>query len=243
MGRISLIFTFGALLSSACCRVSDAFTGFIRQRTSRRFLLDASKQTNSADGAIGSDGLGEGSALGDLTGGLETTAPFLPNFSPLERIALTATGNLQRLISSYYNSPVNVTCVRNVEVEDGVYDREVYLSVLLDQHSDEIRAGARSIRFCRAHSTVYVRSDKIKSAISSGSVGVGQLFRFYNVLPAFRLVDAGRDIPKGTFWRTYELNSDLVSCRIHEIFLAETFELHLSPTMRSTGTEEKERQI
>jgi hypothetical protein len=51
---------------------------------------------------------GADSGFGDLTGGLETTIDYLPNFTPLERIAITATGNLQRIISSYYNSPVTV---------------------------------------------------------------------------------------------------------------------------------------
>jgi hypothetical protein len=56
------------------------------------------------------------SGLGDISGGLETTMDYLPNFTPLERIAITATGNLQRIFSSYYNSPVTVSCVRNEEV-------------------------------------------------------------------------------------------------------------------------------
>jgi hypothetical protein len=55
--------------------------------------------------------------LGDISGGLETTMDYLPNFTPLERIAITATGNLQRIFSSFYNSPVTVTCVRNEEVD------------------------------------------------------------------------------------------------------------------------------
>jgi len=55
---------------------------------------------------------GEGGGLGDITGGLETTIDYLPNFTPLERIAITATGNLQRIIASYYNSPVKVRELR-----------------------------------------------------------------------------------------------------------------------------------
>ena len=42
-------------------------------------------------------------------------------------------------------------------------------------------------------------------------VGVGQLFRFYDILPEFKLVDAGRN--PGSFWRLYELNSDKVPLR------------------------------
>ena len=32
----------------------------------------------------------------------------IPNLSPLDRIALTANGNLQRIFSSYYDAPVHV---------------------------------------------------------------------------------------------------------------------------------------
>lgn len=46
--------------------------------------------------------------MGDISGGLETTNEYLPNFTPLERVALTAVGNLQRIMSSFYNCPVTV---------------------------------------------------------------------------------------------------------------------------------------
>jgi len=45
--------------------------------------------------AVGSD-----SGLGDLTGGMETTMDYLPNFTPLERIAITVCiGNRQPISS------------------------------------------------------------------------------------------------------------------------------------------------
>ena len=39
----------------------------------------------------------------------------------------------------------------------------------------------------------------------------------------------------GGFWRLYELNSDMVRCSIREEFRADTFELHMQPTMRVSG--------
>ena len=63
-----------------------------------------------------SSAVGVEAGLGDISGGLETTMEYLPRFTPMERIAITATGNLQRIVSSYYNSPVTVSCVRNEEV-------------------------------------------------------------------------------------------------------------------------------
>lgn len=87
-------------------------------------------------------------ALGDLSGGMETVMEFLPDFTPLERIALTATGNLQRIISSYYNCPVIVECVKNEEVGMGVYDREVRISVVLrnDKNGDPIPVRQKQIK-------------------------------------------------------------------------------------------------
>lgn len=75
----------------------------------------------------------------------------IPNLSPLDRIALTANGNLQRIFSSYYDAPVHVhidhcdlmkvylnngdidgdgnDCDVPVVVDDRVWERQVTLSV------------------------------------------------------------------------------------------------------------------
>ena len=69
--------------------------------------------------------------------------------------------------------------MRNEEMGNCVYDREVDLYVTLS-------GGAEGVRFCTARSTIIVRSPEIDAAIKDGSVGVGQLFRHYNILPKFR---------------------------------------------------------
>jgi hypothetical protein len=53
-----------------------------------------------------------------------------PSFTPLERIAVSAEGDLQRIVASYYNAAVAVAIRRCQEVEPGLFDREVDLSVL-----------------------------------------------------------------------------------------------------------------
>lgn len=209
-------------------------SGFEKVRMVQRFRSRGSAEVPNRSLQSAAPGhVDKESALGDLTGGLETSMPFLPNFTPLERIALTATGNLQRLMSSYYNAPVSVTCVRNAEISKGTYDREVDLSVLLARQGDS-SGEMEPILFCRAASTVSVHTETAKENIDSGTVGVGQLFRFYDVLPEFRLIDAGRDVLGGTFWRVYQLRSALVSCHIRETFLTETFVLRVAPYMQST---------
>ena len=66
--------------------------------------------------------------LGDIAGFrplLSSANVPLEAFSPLQRVVLSANGNLQRLISSFYNLPVTVTCVRNEPLAERVYSREV----------------------------------------------------------------------------------------------------------------------
>ena len=87
--------------------------------------------------------------------------------------------------------------------------------------------------FCTAKSTIIVRSEEVEKALEADKVGVGQLFRFYDILPKFSLLEAGRT-PDG-FWRYYQLNSDIVRCSIREEFRADTFELHKIPSMRDSG--------
>ncbi len=78
-----------------------------------------------------------------------------------------------------------------------------------------------------------MRSKEVEKALEAEKVGVGQLFRFYNILPKFSLLEAGRT-PDG-FWRYYQLDSDVVLCSIREEFRADTFELHKIPSMRDSG--------
>ena len=90
---------------------------------------------------------------------------------------------LSRAVSLLTPHTSQVTCVLNEEVSPKVYDREVNIAVA---------RGDTHVVFCVAHSTVMVVSDEIEAALQSGSVGIGQLFRTYNILPQFRLLDAGR---------------------------------------------------
>jgi len=151
--------------------------------------------------------------FGDIMGGSQINtaqAELQLQFSALERILLTANGNLQRIISSFYNAPVTVQIIRNKRVGDWVYDREVKLIV-------------HSKCFCKATSKVVLHSKECTEVIENGKVGIGQLFRHFNILPRFRLLTAGRT--EGGFYRLYDLNSNHVSCRILEEFPNSVFSL------------------
>mmetsp|Transcript_27925 Transcript_27925/g.51489 ORF Transcript_27925/g.51489 Transcript_27925/m.51489 type:complete len:300 (+) Transcript_27925:164-1063(+) len=173
--------------------------------------------------------------------GGELNARFGCNFTPMERIALTANGNLQRIFSSYYDAPVHVhvdSCSRRenspMNGEDIPQIGFNHSSIGFDptikmQHV--INGGATWDRvvhiqvhdqtICRATSIISVQSPLCVRLIEDGSIGLGQMFRYLNRLPTFSLLDAGRtklgpNEFQGGIWRTYELQCEEMTCLIHE---------------------------
>mmetsp|Transcript_15685 Transcript_15685/g.38629 ORF Transcript_15685/g.38629 Transcript_15685/m.38629 type:complete len:303 (-) Transcript_15685:502-1410(-) len=145
---------------------------------------------------------------------------------PMDRIAVTANGNLQRIISSYYDAPVEVTLKHCSQIKGiaGGWDRRVDLSVF-----DQV--------FCTADSTVQVHNAEWRSLVQSGKMGLGQLFRYQNVLPEFILHAAG-PTPEGGFWRNYTLECSSMTCLIHEEFCPHIWDL--SPTPDGCGDDDDE---
>lgn len=96
-------------------------------------------------------------------------------------------------------------------------------------------------------SVITVHSPECADLIEEGSVGLGQLFRYLDRLPTFRLLDAGRSDASNVsnrvsangggggkeedggfgrgIWRTYELRCEEVTCLIHEEFHEDTWNL------------------
>jgi hypothetical protein len=178
-----------------------------------------------------------------IVNGLKTEANPSTNellqFTPLERILITANGNLQRIVSSYHAKPVEVKVVYNNETETkGVFFRQVTL------HLDHSVAP-----FCTATSKVTVSNDEMLQAISSNQIGIGQLFRHFDTLPVFTLLAVKRGICENasdvvetstltlpssniqklnsndSFWRLYQLEAAAgIVCLIHEQFEGNVFE-------------------
>ena len=111
---------------------------------------------------------------------------------PLDRMAVTANGNLQRLFSSYYDAPVFVvvdycrpsslpTSTTTSTATTGttkIWDRRVHLMV-------------HNTTFCTATTQIHVHDVHCQELVESGQVGIGQLYRYLDVLPEFELHDAG----------------------------------------------------
>lgn len=213
--------------------------------------------------------------------------------NPLDRMALTANGNLQRLMASYYDAPVTVVvdscvlqqqppppprepaedantsdnCNKNndatADVEklsttttctsslpnQGTYNHNrnggvnstTTASTPTVQRRPQIwnrvvRLQVYGQTFCTATSVIVVRDTVCQQLVASGQVGLGQLFRYLDLLPDFILHNAapkqkmttttnhnnkgsnGDGRGGGGFWRDYTLQCAELSCRIHEDF-------------------------
>ena len=143
-------------------------------------------------------------------------------FSPLERVVISADGNLQRIMSAYYNAPIQVEILNCEEIEESQFQRTVELSVLKevslesntisnDNHvgvipkdlvetnlSDKnsivspIVINERKRIFCIAKSTIITCTNEAKDLIKQKELGIGQIFRKLEVQPHFQLLNAGR---------------------------------------------------
>lgn len=90
----------------------------------------------------------------------------LPNeFSPMERMILQANGNLQRLLSAYYNVPSHVEIIKNIKSEgiNVYYEREIKM-----YFENEFVYNAQSI--------LTVKDDTVLELIEKHKYGLGQIF-------------------------------------------------------------------
>jgi chorismate-pyruvate lyase len=143
--------------------------------------------------------------FGDLLGGCETRVDVgTGEFSPLERIVLSANGNLQRIMSAYFGLSVKVNILKCDKIGAMEYDREVTLEV-----DNKV--------FCTAVGKITLLDEECIDAIESKNIGVGQLFRYLGLLPSFELLEAGRT-EDGALWRRYTLSSTKLACEFKETF-------------------------
>jgi hypothetical protein len=146
-----------------------------------------------------------------LADGGDSVAPDLAALCATDRLLATANGNLQRLVSAFTNKPVEVLVIRNHRNEQSPssaaaasFDRAVHL--LLD---GEI--------FCLATSTVTLSDTRLLDAVESKQVGLGQLFRRFDLLPKFVLRSC-EQAAAGGLVRQYSLSAAGIICDITERF-------------------------
>ena len=137
-----------------------------------------------------------GSHLGDLMSNASSSAtPSLlrtatasgaddvaSRFSPLERLLITANGNLQRIVSSYHARPVEVVVRHNIPLAGapGSFKRAVDIFLLGGNGLlNSNMPGGNKYCFCRATSRVVVTSPRMLDALASKRIGIGQLFKHF----------------------------------------------------------------
>ncbi|KAK3815990.1 MAG: hypothetical protein J3R72DRAFT_461216 [Linnemannia gamsii] len=150
--------------------------------------------------------------FGDIMAKRNTSLSLPDGFNGFERILLTANGNLQRLISAYFNEVVTVTIVENKEIpllpnED---------PTVLARFQREVNLLCNNKIFCNAKSQVLIRDQQVYDLVVKDGVGIGQIFRYLDRLPSFDLHGLGRT--ERTFWREYSLKIPGVDCRLLEVF-------------------------
>lgn len=132
--------------------------------------------------------------------------------SSMDRILVTANGNLQRIVSSWYDAPVHVVVQYcHYHPDQQYWQRSVQLQV----HNNTI--------LCTAQSNITIHNDHCQQLVQTGQVGLGQLFRHLNRLPTFTLIEAGYH--QGGLWRQYQLNCQEITCDIVEQFVPNMWEL------------------
>lgn len=141
-------------------------------------------------------------------------SPFLPSqvaktLAPLERILATANGNLQRIVSSWCNRGVTVRVTKNEVDKNQSSDTKVVYDRSVELWCDDSRFGI-------ADSTVTLESPELIDAVSSGRVGIGQLFRQFDMLPAYKLLSLAT-MGDDKIDRLYTLSGEGIMCEIREV--------------------------
>ncbi|KAL6063923.1 Mu-NS [Balamuthia mandrillaris] len=154
--------------------------------------------------------------FGDILAPREIATTLPEGYNGLERIVLAANGNLQRIMSAYYNSKVTVQILKSERRagESNVYDRDVNLL-------------CKGKIFCNAKSVVTLQKKEHLELIEENKVGLGQLFFYLRLLPSFELHHTARGAPDSNMLmlRDYTLSADGIVCDIHEEFTKDMFDL------------------
>ncbi|KAG0250686.1 hypothetical protein BG011_008181 [Mortierella polycephala] len=156
--------------------------------------------------------------FGDIMSKRDTTLTLPDGFTGFERILLTANGNLQRLISAYFNKTVTVEIIENQQVP--LHENED--PAVFARFRREVNLLCNGKVFCNAKSQVLIKDEKVYDLVVKNGVGIGQIFRYLDRLPSFDLHGLGRT--EDTFWREYSLRIPGVDCRLLEVFPSTLFD-------------------
>jgi len=158
-------------------------------------------------------------SLGDIVAPNATFARCPTGFTPSQRLLLSANGNVERILSSYYARPIQLFVVENHRRSDYVYDRKT--AFLLDGQQLGL-----------AKTTCFITDEKWQEAMDEERLPIGALFRRFDALPAFKLFSAA--LFPGGFWRQYQLKAPGLTCEINETFEDDCFDARRFPSPSET---------
>ena len=130
----------------------------------------------------------------------ETSCIFSNNYSPLERIILSANGNLQKILSAYFNTTISVIIKDNFKVDNNTIIRQSIMK-------------CKNIIVCYMNSKITILHGDITI---NGDIAIGQIFQKMRKVPNFKLHQIEKS--KDSFQRKYTLWTEQLRCEIIETF-------------------------
>jgi len=180
---------FGDIMTTS---LSDRQSTFLSNNDHGDYSMMSNDSSSPSSQSVGSNDQQYSTGLITSVEGGSLNDRFVvdPPLLPMDRVLLTANGNLQRIISSYYDAPVIVsvkrcterisllespgegelvgTCSHNQSLSScsspGIWDRSVDLQIF-------------GKTFCTATSEITVNVPECADLVRGGKVGLGQLFR------------------------------------------------------------------
>ncbi|CAE6485207.1 hypothetical protein AG1IA_01836 [Rhizoctonia solani AG-1 IA] len=136
--------------------------------------------------------------------------------SGIERVALSAKGDLQRTLSAYFSHPISVARGYTSPDPSAPISSASHATPLEQIRSVDLICRGRIV--CMCTSTVTMTSPAAAQLVLVDKYPIGQVFRALGTGPAFQLLDVGLTEGGKGLWRVYTLKTDEFQCRIREEF-------------------------
>ncbi|KAB5596408.1 Branched-chain alpha-keto acid dehydrogenase E1-alpha subunit [Ceratobasidium theobromae] len=138
----------------------------------------------------------------------------------LERITLTAKGELQRILSAYFCSPISIQRIWETPASGPVASASPETAITQTRRVNLMCEGHV---VCVCISAIKITNREAARLFLEEKFGIGQMFRRLGKPPAFQLISVGVDpspVDKSQeiLWRTYKLWTEGFECEIKEVF-------------------------
>jgi len=142
--------------------------------------------------------------------------PWPAEVTGLERIMLSACGDLQRLLSAFFSRTINIK-----RVHEHTSPRTHIASPdepITQRRKVHLLCGGKTA--CIATSSVTISAPLPERLFLDEKFAIGQMFRKMQTPPQFTLLDCGIEVEDGkeTLWRRYNLSTEGFVCDITEVF-------------------------